>query len=96
MSQSVVVRVATLVFAAGGLTALVLHGCSKPEPHNANPAAVASAPVTNAPATNAPATKAPVANAEPEEDNPPFLGATKAAMPMPPKKKNPPPTQQAK
>ena len=77
--RKLLLKAITLLLAISVLTLLVLHGCSKPPaPQNAQNAAAG-------PATNA-TTAAPAASSA-EEENPAYLGATKAAMPMPPQKK---------
>lgn len=80
MSRSIVVRVATLLLAVGGVSAAILYGCSKPAPQTASQAGPAAPTAPSAEASDEP------------EDDPAYLGATKAAVVVKPKK----PQQQKK
>jgi hypothetical protein len=72
--RRILVRVAVLSFAMSVLAALVLHGCSGTQPARS----VGHATTAQASASQ---------SAQPEEDEPAFLGATKAAVPIKPRQK---------
>ena len=84
MRRSILVRVATLVFAVSTLSAAILYGCSKPAPQQA-----ASNPVASAPSP-------PSASASEPEPDPAFFGATKSGVMVHPKKNAAPAQQQTK
>jgi hypothetical protein len=69
MKRSVFVRVATLLLSLTGLVLAILHGCSRP-----------ASPTAQTP-TNAAASSA----SEAAPADPAYLGATKAAVVVPPK-----------
>lgn len=72
--MKLLVRAAALTFSLAGLTLAVVHGCSKPGPSPAAP------PVQNAAAAPSPSGDPPAV-----EEDPAYLGATKAAVMVHPK-----------
>ena len=73
--MKLLVRAAALTFSLAGLTLAVVHGCSKP-----GPAPAAAPPVQNAAAAPSPSSDPPAV-----EEDPAYLGATKAAVMVHPK-----------